>query len=137
VLLNSTLQMKAHPSVLFAGQICGVEGYVESIATGMLAGMHAAALIAGELPVEPPRATALGSLVHYITHADPNKFQPANITFDLLPSLEKKIRDRQVRHKMQCEVALRELENWLNVSDHRLTRVCDTIPIPVIPKSRA
>ena len=112
-LLTSTLQMKYHPAVLFAGQICGVEGYVESIATGMLAGMNAAALIAGESPGPPPRATALGSLVHYITHADARKFQPANITFDLLPPLEKKIRDRQQRHRMQCELALCELESWL------------------------
>lgn len=112
-LLNPTLQMKAHPSIMFAGQICGVEGYVESIATGMLAGMNAAALISGEKPVAPPRATALGSLVHYITHADSRKFQPANITFDLLPLLEKKIRDRQLRHKAQCEQALEQLGGWL------------------------
>ena len=116
-LLNSTLQMKAHSSIVFAGQICGVEGYVESIATGMLAGVNAAALIASEKPVPPPRATALGSLVHYITHADPKKFQPANITFDLLPPLEKKIRDRQQRHRMQCELALDELESWLESSE--------------------
>jgi methylenetetrahydrofolate--tRNA-(uracil-5-)-methyltransferase len=112
-LLNETLQMKAHPSILFAGQICGVEGYVESIATGMLAGIYAASLVSGELPVAPPRATALGSLIHYVTNADPKKFQPANITFDLLPPLEKKVRDRQLRHKNQCELALRELEFWL------------------------
>ena len=117
-LLTSTLRMKNHPAVLFAGQICGVEGYVESIATGMLAGMNAAALVAGEIPIAPPRATALGSLVHYITHADPKKFQPANITFDLLPPLEKKIRDRQQRHKTQCEVALGDLGEWLEeISD--------------------
>ena len=112
-LLTSTLQMKDHPAILFAGQICGVEGYVESIATGMLAGIFAAQLIQGEAPTAPPRASALGSLLHYITHADPKKFQPANITFDLLPSLEKKIRDRQQRHKMQCELALEELKAWL------------------------
>ena len=105
--------MKAHPSVLFAGQICGVEGYVESIATGMLAGMNAVSLLSEGKPVPPPRPTALGSLIHYITHADPKKFQPANITFDLLPPLEKKIRDRQLRHKMQCELALGELKSWL------------------------
>jgi methylenetetrahydrofolate--tRNA-(uracil-5-)-methyltransferase len=115
-LLTSTLQMKEHPAVLFAGQICGVEGYVESIATGMLAGMFAAQLIAGETPTAPHRATALGSLLHYITHADPKKFQPANITFDLLPPLERKIRDRQQRRKMQCELALAELDKWLNRS---------------------
>jgi len=112
-LLTSTLQMKEHPAILFAGQICGVEGYVESIATGMLTGIFASQLVAGETPVAPPRATAMGSLIHYITHADPRKFQPANITFDLLPPLERKIRDRQQRHRMQCEVALRELEQWL------------------------
>jgi len=113
-LLTATQQMKDHSDVLFAGQICGVEGYVESIATGMLAGMHAAALVSGETPVTPSRATALGSLVHYITHAASKKFQPANITFDLLPPLEKKVRDRKLRHQMQCELALRELEGWLS-----------------------
>jgi methylenetetrahydrofolate--tRNA-(uracil-5-)-methyltransferase len=112
VLLNSTLQMKTHPSILFAGQICGVEGYVESIATGMLAGIHAAALVSVDVPLAPPRATALGSLVHYVTNADPRKFQPANVTFDLLPPLDKKIRDRQQRHKMQCELALEQLDAW-------------------------
>jgi methylenetetrahydrofolate--tRNA-(uracil-5-)-methyltransferase len=113
MLLNATQQMKQHPAVLFAGQICGVEGYVESIATGMLAGIHAAALVAGETPIAPPRASALGSLVNYITQADAKKFQPANITFDLLPALEKKVRDRQVRHRMQCELGLGELSRWL------------------------
>ncbi len=113
MLLNATQQMKQHPAVLFAGQICGVEGYVESIATGMLAGIHAAALVAGEIPVAPPRATALGSLVNYITQADPKKFQPANITFDLLPPLEKKVRDRQLRRKMQCDLGLQQCEGWL------------------------
>ncbi len=113
-LLTETLQMKSHPNVLFAGQICGVEGYVESIATGMLAGMFASALTNDLQPAPPPRATALGSLIHYVTHADAKKFQPANITFDLLPPLEQKIRDRKERHKKQCELALRELELWLD-----------------------
>jgi methylenetetrahydrofolate--tRNA-(uracil-5-)-methyltransferase len=111
-LLTGTLQMKMHPHVLFAGQICGVEGYVESIATGLMAGLHAVALARGENPLAPPRASAFGSLTHYITHADPIKFQPANITFDLLPALEKKIRDRQERHRLQCELALREFDKW-------------------------
>jgi methylenetetrahydrofolate--tRNA-(uracil-5-)-methyltransferase len=107
-LLSETLQMKAHPRVMFAGQICGVEGYVESIATGLLAGIYAAAAE----PVIAPRVTALGSLTHYVTHADAKHFQPANITFDLLPALEKKIRDRKERHRMQCELALKEFEGW-------------------------
>jgi methylenetetrahydrofolate--tRNA-(uracil-5-)-methyltransferase len=112
-LLRETLQMKAHPRVLFAGQICGVEGYVESIATGLIAGLHAAALARGEEPVSPPRASAFGSLTHYVTHADPRNFQPANITFDLLPALEKKIRDRKERHRLQCDRALAEFEGWI------------------------
>jgi methylenetetrahydrofolate--tRNA-(uracil-5-)-methyltransferase len=111
-LLTETLQMRQHSQVFFAGQICGVEGYVESIATGLMAGEHAAALMEGAKPVAPPRATALGSLVHYITQADPRKFQPANITFDLLPALETKIRDRKERHRLQCERALREFAGW-------------------------
>lgn len=114
VLLNQIQQMRAHPSVFFAGQICGVEGYVESIATGMLAGIHAAAVVSGETPLAPPRTTALGSLIHYITHADPKKFQPANITFDLLPPLERKIRDREQRRKIQCELALKDFATWLD-----------------------
>jgi methylenetetrahydrofolate--tRNA-(uracil-5-)-methyltransferase len=112
-LLRETLQMKAHPRVFFAGQICGVEGYTESIATGLLAGMHAAALVSGAEMATAPRASAFGSLTHYVTHADAKNFQPANITFDLLPPLEKKIRDRKERHRMQCEAALREFDDWM------------------------
>src|SRR5215813_7859496 len=106
-LLSDTLQMKEHPQVVFAGQICGVEGYVESIATGLMAGIHAAALASSADPVAPPRASAFGSLMHYVTQANPQNFQPANITFDLLPALEKRVRDRKQRHRMQCEAALR------------------------------
>jgi methylenetetrahydrofolate--tRNA-(uracil-5-)-methyltransferase len=111
-LLNETLQMKAHTNLIFTGQICGVEGYVESIATGLLAGLNAATLAANLQPFPPPRSSAFGSLVHYITHSDPRKFQPANITFDLLPALEDKVRDRQPRHRLQCERALSEFEVW-------------------------
>jgi methylenetetrahydrofolate--tRNA-(uracil-5-)-methyltransferase len=112
-LLNATLQMKAHLHVLFAGQICGVEGYVESIATGLMAGVNAATLATGGELTTPPRATAFGSLVHYITQAEIKNFQPANITFDLLPALDRKIRDRKERHRLQCELALREFGDWL------------------------
>jgi len=112
-LLTDTLQMKAHPRVLFAGQICGVEGYTESIATGLMAGIHAAALVSGIAAVAPPRATAFGSLINYITHADSKNFQPANITFDLLPPLQQRIRDKQERHRRQCALALSEFERWI------------------------
>jgi methylenetetrahydrofolate--tRNA-(uracil-5-)-methyltransferase len=112
-LLSETLQMKKYPSLFFAGQVCGVEGYVESIATGLMAGIYAAAVASGLDPVVPPRPTAFGSLVHYVTHADAGNFQPANITFDLLPPLEHKIRDRQERRRRQCALALREFDSWL------------------------
>jgi methylenetetrahydrofolate--tRNA-(uracil-5-)-methyltransferase len=111
-LLTETLQMRAHPRVLFAGQISGVEGYVESIATGQMAGIHAAALARGETPQPPPRASAFGSLVNYIAHAEAKSFQPANITFDLLPPWPEKIRDKKLKHAQQCELALREFEGW-------------------------
>lgn len=127
-LLTSTLQMREHSNVLFAGQICGVEGYVESIATGMLAGVFATQLLAGETPVAPPRESALGSLLHYVTNADPKKFQPANITFDLLPPLEKKVRDRQQRHRMQCERALDGLERWLANAEVRRRKKVPLLP---------
>jgi methylenetetrahydrofolate--tRNA-(uracil-5-)-methyltransferase len=116
-LLNETLQMKQHPNVLFAGQISGVEGYVESIATGLLAGIYAAKLATREQPVAIPRATAHGSLVNYICHAETKTFQPANITFDLLEQLDettkKKVRDKKVRHKMVCDRALDAFAQWM------------------------
>ena len=115
-LLDECLRLKKAPESMFAGQICGVEGYTESIATGLLAGIYAAALARGEEPVPVPRATALGSLVHYITHADQKNFQPANITFDLLPPLDdetlRRVRDKKARHRLQCEQALAAFDAW-------------------------
>ena len=115
-LLDEALRLKKEPGILFAGQISGVEGYTESIATGMLAGMYAATLAHGKEPEPVPRQTALGSLVHYITHADPKHFQPANITFDLLVPLEDglrtKVRDKKERHRIQCERALAAFDAW-------------------------
>ena len=116
VLLDENLRLKKNPGILFAGQLSGVEGYTESIATGMLAGIYAAAMARGEEPAPVPRATALGSLVHYITHADPKDFQPANITFDLLEPLEeelrKKVRDKKERHRIVCERSLAAFNAW-------------------------
>ena len=114
--LTETLQMRDHPNIFFAGQISGVEGYTESIATGMLAGLYAAHFAQGHIPGAAPRETALGSLVNYITQADAKHFQPANITFDLLVPLEeeirKKIRDKRERHRTQCERALVAFDLW-------------------------
>jgi methylenetetrahydrofolate--tRNA-(uracil-5-)-methyltransferase len=121
-LLTETLQLKAHPNIMIAGQLSGVEGYTESIASGMLAGIYASSLAKGKAPTPAPRLSANGSLTHYITHAADQekgkKFQPANITFDLLPPLEddlrKKIRDKKERHRIQCERALAAWTSWLD-----------------------
>ncbi|WP_263356793.1 methylenetetrahydrofolate--tRNA-(uracil(54)-C(5))-methyltransferase (FADH(2)-oxidizing) TrmFO [Acidicapsa ligni] len=114
--LDDRLRMKTRPDLFFAGQISGVEGYTESIASGLLAGLYAAAIAHGQEPVATPRQTALGSLVNYITRADSKQFQPANITFDLLVPLEeetrKKVRDKKERHRMVCERALEAFDGW-------------------------
>jgi len=120
LLLDENLRLKSAAWLWFAGQLSGVEGYTESIATGLLAGIYAAAWVRGEECAAAPRASALGSLVHYITHADPKDFQPANITFDLLEPLEeemrKKIRDKKERHRLVCERALAAFDAWWSVA---------------------
>ena len=130
-LLTETLQLKAHPGVMIAGQLSGVEGYTESIASGMLAGIYAAAIANGQVPTPAPRLSANGSLTHYITHSagsdgGSKKFQPANITFDLLPPLEedlrKKIRDKKERHRIQCERALAAWDIWLTETKQGVVR---------------
>jgi methylenetetrahydrofolate--tRNA-(uracil-5-)-methyltransferase len=114
--LSETLALRDHPRILIAGQLSGVEGYTESIATGLLAGLYAAQLAHGQPAIAVPRGSAMGSLVHYITHAAAKDFQPANITFDLLLPLEeelrKRIRDKRERHRLQCEQALAVFDAW-------------------------
>jgi methylenetetrahydrofolate--tRNA-(uracil-5-)-methyltransferase len=114
--LTERLSLKSWPKIFIAGQLSGVEGYTESIATGMLAGIYAATVAEGLEPALIPRETAIGSLVHYITHAEAKRFQPANITFDLLQPLDeetrKRIRDKRERHRLQCESALRAFDSW-------------------------
>jgi len=116
-LLNSDLSLRTASSVFIAGQLCGVEGYVECIATGFLAALAMSSRVAGKAFLPPPRTTALGSLVHYLTRADSRDFQPANISFDLLPpidSLPRHIaRDRRARRERQCERALNDFDGWL------------------------
>ena len=111
-LLTNTLQLRFNPNVFFAGQISGVEGYVESIATGFLTGRGAAALALGQPIPIAPRATALGSLTAYVSGADPARYQPANITFDLLPKLENPPRDKNQRYAEVCRRALVALEEF-------------------------
>lgn len=117
-LLDETLRLKRDPRLFFAGQISGVEGYVESIATGLLAGRFAAEVAAGREPLPVPRETALGSLTHYITHANPKHYQPANIAFDLLPELDDEARkrfkrDKKARHTEVCRRAIAAMDAYV------------------------
>jgi methylenetetrahydrofolate--tRNA-(uracil-5-)-methyltransferase len=111
-LLAPALNLRANAKIFFAGQISGVEGYVESIATGLAAGRAAAAVAKGESPRTFPRETAIGSLCAYVSGADPANYQPANITFDLLPKLTNPPRDRKLRHAEVCRRALNALEQY-------------------------
>jgi len=117
-LLSSTLELKEAPGIFFAGQISGVEGYMEAIATGLMAGRHALARAVGVPPRPLPRATALGSLCAYISGADPGGYQPANMTFDLLPALDEPTRlrlrhDKRARHAELCRRAIEALEGYV------------------------
>ncbi|HEV8146743.1 MAG TPA: methylenetetrahydrofolate--tRNA-(uracil(54)-C(5))-methyltransferase (FADH(2)-oxidizing) TrmFO [Bryobacteraceae bacterium] len=112
-LLSASLQLRTTPHIFFAGQISGVEGYVESIATGLVAGRGAAALASGETLRTFPRETAVGSLCAYVSGADPLNYQPANITFDLLPKIENPPRDKKQRHAEVCRRALAALDAHL------------------------
>jgi methylenetetrahydrofolate--tRNA-(uracil-5-)-methyltransferase len=119
-LLSPNLSFRSAPQVFVAGQLSGVEGYVECIATGLLAGLALAARALGESFTPPPRTTALGSLVHYITHATSGNYQPANISFDLLPPMEGLpraiARDRRARREKQCQRALADSASWLGAT---------------------
>jgi len=111
--LRETWQTRARPDLLFAGQISGVEGYVESAASGLLAGRSAAALVRGEEPRVPPRTTAIGALAYYVSHADPRHYQPTNITFGIIaspPSGPRRARDRKIA---TAERALGALDDWI------------------------
>jgi methylenetetrahydrofolate--tRNA-(uracil-5-)-methyltransferase len=116
-LLAPDLSLRVAPDVFIAGQLSGVEGYVECIATGLLAGLALAGRVNRGVFTSPPRTTALGSLVHYLTHADSRDYQPANIAFDLFPPSEDLprpvARDQRARRARQCGRALADLAQWL------------------------
>ena len=118
-LLNPDLSLRNAPDVFIAGQLAGVEGYVECMATGLLAGLAMASRARTQAFAPPPRTTALGSLVHYITHTDAGNYQPANISFDLLAPMEglprKIARDRRARREKQCERALEDFGRWFSL----------------------
>ncbi|MDX6693044.1 MAG: methylenetetrahydrofolate--tRNA-(uracil-5-)-methyltransferase [Blastocatellia bacterium] len=116
--LKATMQTREQPSLFFAGQITGVEGYVESVASGWLAGLNAARLAAGEPLVEAPSKSATAALARYVTSADAKNYQPANITFALLEPLaeeqRRRVRRKYERRQLQVELALKEWDIWLH-----------------------
>ncbi len=117
VLLEPTYQYKKVKTFFFAGQITGVEGYVESAASGLIAGINAALLMQGRQPHVPPRETAMGALTHYITSANPENFQPMNINFGLFPPLPERIKDRKRRNAMYAQRALDILDKWKSINE--------------------
>src|SRR6185436_16381010 len=121
--LQATMQMRDRPNLFFAGQITGVEGYVESVAMGWLAGVNAARLAAGTDLLEAPARSATGALAHYVSHADAKNFQPVNITFALLPPLpelvRRKARKKRERRELQVELGLKEWAEWLEQNHTR------------------
>lgn len=116
-LLCPTMQLKSNKHIFFAGQITGVEGYVESSASGLLAGINGAFLMQGKDPIVFPAETAIGALSHYITLTDFKNFQPMNITFGLIPPLEHKVRDRKKRN---IAIAIRSLESMQHFKEKYL-----------------
>jgi len=115
--LLPTMQMRERPNVFFAGQITGVEGYVESVAIGWLAGLNAARLAHGQDLIEAPVSGAIGALAHYVSQTDKKNFQPVNITFALLPPLpepeQRRVRKKRQRRERQIDIALKEWDEWL------------------------
>jgi methylenetetrahydrofolate--tRNA-(uracil-5-)-methyltransferase len=114
--LQATWQTRARGDLFFAGQVSGVEGYVESAASGLLAGRNAAALALGRDPLPMPRTTAMGSLAYYVSHADASNYQPTNITFGILPALDavpgRRAPKGADRKRLVAERALADLDRW-------------------------
>jgi methylenetetrahydrofolate--tRNA-(uracil-5-)-methyltransferase len=116
ILLQDTLQFKKQPRIFFAGQLVGVEGYVEAAASGGLAGINAARILAGLYPVTPPPSTAHGALLHYITTCEPKYFQPINSNFGLYPPLDMPVRDKQKKRQLIQERATTHFKAWMTQS---------------------
>ena len=113
--LLPTWQTRHRTDLLFAGQVSGVEGYVESAASGLIAGRNAAAIVKGDAPQAPPRTTAIGALAYYVSHADPKTYQPTNITHGIMPPLDNPPRDKMKKKLLIAERALADLEAWMKV----------------------
>ena len=114
--LRETWQARSRRDLFFAGQVSGVEGYVESAASGLLAGRNAAALVLGRPLSTPPRTTAIGALAYYVSHALPTTYQPSNITHGIMAPLESPPRDKLRKKQLIAERALRDLEAWQTVT---------------------
>jgi methylenetetrahydrofolate--tRNA-(uracil-5-)-methyltransferase len=112
LLLEQSLQFRGDPGVFFAGQLTGVEGYLESAATGLLAGINAARLLTGKPPVCPPPTTMLGGLVYYLITTAPAVFQPINANFGLLPALSQVVRNRRERNHYLAVRAQADFQAW-------------------------
>jgi methylenetetrahydrofolate--tRNA-(uracil-5-)-methyltransferase len=115
--LQDTWQALARPDLFFAGQVSGVEGYVESAASGLIAGRNAARLACGRTPAAPPRTTAIGALAFYVSHADPTNYQPSNITFGIMPPLAAPPKSRHDRALATSDRALADLKTWAEDCD--------------------
>jgi len=112
--LDATWQVRSRPTLLFAGQMSGVEGYVESAASGLVAGINAAAIAKGEAPAAPPRTTAIGALAYYVSHAEPSHYQPSNITFGIMPPLAASLKGKKLRNEALSARALVDLQTWID-----------------------
>jgi methylenetetrahydrofolate--tRNA-(uracil-5-)-methyltransferase len=110
--LASHLALRDDPKVLFAGQLTGVEGYTESTATGLLAGVNLSRLLAGEAPSLPPTTTMLGALYRYLREADPRHFQPMNANFGLVDDLGVRVKDKRAKKEKLAERALADMTAW-------------------------
>jgi methylenetetrahydrofolate--tRNA-(uracil-5-)-methyltransferase len=115
--LTTHLAMRDDPTVFFAGQITGVEGYTESSATGLLAGINLARVLSGEDPVVPPPTTMIGALYRYMSEADPRHFQPMNANFGLVDELPERVRDKKRKREILAERALRDMQSWIDANN--------------------
>jgi len=125
--LAETWQVRTRPTLFFAGQMSGVEGYVESAASGLLAGLNAAALATGRPTSSPPRTTAIGALAYYVSHADPAHYEPSNITFGIMAPLDRGPKGKQARKMALSGRALADLETWRSGQERGVERTVSAL----------
>lgn len=116
-LLNATMQFRTRPDLFFGGQITGVEGYVGNVATGLVAALNLARQLQGQPEIVLPETTMLGALCHYVTHAEPENFQPMKANFGILPDLNERIKSKRDRYQAYADRALRDLKSFIQTQD--------------------